>query len=80
MLDKLRDAGYEEILFISHASAILSVDFPETLSEIESALLELRIPINELIGSGGGEAKGTQRLRRSLTSRGWNKHVFQQSQ
>lgn len=77
MLDKLRDAGYEEILFISHASAILSVDFPETLSEIESALLELRIPINELIGSGGGEAKGTQRLRRSLTSRGWNKHVFQ---
>jgi hypothetical protein len=33
-------------------------------------------PIEEIIGSGGGETKGTQRLRNALKDRGWRKHKF----
>ena len=39
-------------------------------------MLANRIPIEELIGSGGGETKGTQRLRRALDQRGWKKWKF----
>lgn len=35
------------------------------------------IPIEEMIGSGGGETKGTQRLRRALHDHGWRKHKFE---
>jgi Restriction endonuclease BglII len=42
----------------------------------EEVLLASTIPIEELIGSGGGEAKGTQRLRNALKQRGWRKHKF----
>jgi hypothetical protein len=34
------------------------------------------VPIEEIIGSGGGEAKGTQRLRNALKQLGWKKHKF----
>jgi hypothetical protein len=34
------------------------------------------MPIEEIIGSGGGETKGTQRLRNALKARGWRKHNF----
>jgi hypothetical protein len=44
--------------------------------ELESALAETTIPIEEIIAGGGGEAKGTQRLRRALTARGWVKTTF----
>src|SRR5262249_35697870 len=59
--------GYQ-IEFHSHSRAILSVDFPEALLELENALGSLTIPIEEIIAGGGGEAKGTQRLRRALTA------------
>ena len=32
--------------------------------------------LTEIIGSGGGEAPSTQRLRRRLAEAGWPKHVF----
>ncbi len=76
MLQTLIDCGYQ-IEFHSHAKAILSVDFPEVLSELESVLTPLTIPIEEIIGSGGGEAKGTQRLRRALAGGGWRKVNFE---
>lgn len=60
----------------SHAWAILTVDFPEALKELENALLSLTIPIEEIVGSGGGETKGTQRLRKSLFDHGWRKVNF----
>ncbi len=44
--------------------------------EIEDALLQSSIPIEEIIGSGGGETKGTQRLRKTRFSSGWRKHNF----
>ena len=76
MFVELKKEGFE-IELHSHAAAILGVDFPEALKELESVLVELDIPITEIIGSGGGEAKGTQRLRRALSQRGWNKVSFE---
>ena len=66
-----------QIEFHSHARAILSVDFPEALIELRSALSSLTIPIEEIIAGGGGEAKGTQCLRRALTAVGWLKTKFE---
>lgn len=66
-----------QIEFHSHASAILSVDFPDALIELETALIGLTIPIEEIIAGGGGEAKGTQRLRKALAAAGWVKTKFE---
>jgi hypothetical protein len=60
----------------SHAEAIIRVDFPEAVRELEAALLTSTIPIEEIIAGGGGEAKGTQRLRRDLSARNWPKFTF----
>lgn len=76
MLDKLKERGFE-IQFQSHAAAILERDFPEALSDIEKALLTFEVPIAEIIGSGGGETKGTQRLRKALTDLGWPFTVYE---
>ena len=66
-----------QVEFHSHASAILSVDFPEALVELESVLTALTIPIEEIIAGGGGEAKGTQRLRKALAAAKWIKTKFE---
>jgi len=76
MLDKLKDKGFE-IVFESHAVAILDRDFPSALGELEGVLEDFEIPITEIIGSGGGETKGTQRLRRALAAQGWRKTNFE---
>jgi hypothetical protein len=75
MFESLKARGFQ-IEFHSHAEAILSVDFPAALAELEKALSALSIPIEEIVGSGGGEAKGTQRLRRALAESGWRKETF----
>lgn len=75
MFDQLKRRGFE-IEFRSHAQAILSVDFPEVAEQLDSVLLSSTIPIEEIIGSGGGETKGTQRLRRTLAAHKWHKHNF----
>jgi hypothetical protein len=75
MFDSLRAKGYQ-IVSTSHAEAILSVDFPGAADELEGALLGATIPIEEIIAGGGGEAKGTQRLRRALAALGWQKMTF----
>lgn len=76
MLQKLRKRGFE-VRFESHAQAILERDFPEVLADLESVLSVVDIPITEIIGSGGGETKATQRLRRALKEKGWSKKVFE---
>lgn len=53
------------------------MDFPTVAQELEHALVNFRIPITEIIGSGGGEALGTQRLRRSLAGMFWRKTNFE---
>lgn len=65
-----------DVLFVSHAAGILAQDFPAAIVELEQALSGLELPITEVIGSGGGETKLTQRLRKTLTAKGWKKHVF----
>lgn len=75
MFEALTDRGFQ-VDFRSHAKAILSVDFPDVAAQLEEVLLASTIPIEEIIGSGGGETKGTQRLRNALSERGWRKHNF----
>ena len=53
MLEGLIRKGFE-VKFLSHAAAILAVDFPTALLELEESLGSLQIPITEIIGSGGG--------------------------
>ena len=72
MFDALRERGFE-ISFASHAEAILSVDFPDIVEQLEVALLQVRLPITEIVGSGGGEAQLTQRLRRGFHELHWRK-------
>ncbi|HMN21744.1 MAG TPA: BglII/BstYI family type II restriction endonuclease [Ottowia sp.] len=74
-LQALRKRGYD-ILFVSHGEAILCGEFPEVIAELESTLSSLTLPITEIIGSGGGETRFTQRLRRALSALGWPKHTF----
>jgi hypothetical protein len=75
MFEALIERGFQ-VQFLSHATAILSVDFPDAIAQLGDALAEMTIPIEEIIGSGGGEAKGTQRLRRRLAELGWRKMNF----
>jgi hypothetical protein len=75
MFDRLKKRGFQ-VEFRSHAEAILSVDFPEVAEQLEGVLISSTIPIEEIIGSGGGETKGTQRLRRALAAHEWRKHNF----
>lgn len=75
MFKGIQAAGFQ-VETLHHAKAILSVDFPEVADELEQILLNSGIPIEEIIGSGGGETKGTQRLRRALREAGWEKHNF----
>lgn len=72
MFERLRDLGYE-VTFASHAQAILSVDFPDIARGLEEALLGVKLPISEIVNSGGGEAQLTQRLRRGFHALGWRK-------
>jgi hypothetical protein len=58
---ELQAKGFE-VQYLSHASAILSVDFPDALTELCSVLTDATIPIEEIIAGDGGESKGTQRL------------------
>ena len=74
-LTALRAKGFQAE-FHSHAEAILTHDFPDTLAQLCKALDSVTIPIEEIIAGGGGEAKGTQRLRRALTELGWPKTTF----
>jgi hypothetical protein len=66
-----------QVEFFSHAEAIMTVDFPSALIEIEAVLSVLTIPVEQLVRGGGGETETTQGLRRALAVRGWVKHNFE---
>jgi hypothetical protein len=72
MFENLRRRGFD-ILALHHAEAIVTHDMPHAEKEIEDVLLNLTIPVTELVAGGGGEAQGTQRMRRALSDRGWRK-------
>ena len=75
MFDALIAKGFQ-VEHHGHAKAILTSDFPDAIIELETALLDATIPVEEIIAGGGGEAKGTQRLRRALNAAGWPKFTF----
>jgi len=75
MFESLTAKGFQ-VEFHSHAEAILGVDFPDAVVELETALSDTTIPIEEIIAGGGGEAKGTQRLRKALAKLNWPKFTF----
>jgi len=72
MFDRLKERGFD-VLALHHAEAIVSHDMPMAEQEIEEVLLDLSIPITEIVAGGGGEAQGTQRMRHALAERGWKK-------
>jgi Restriction endonuclease BglII len=76
MFENLREKGFQ-IEFVSHAEAILRFDFPDVARDLDSVLANVSIPIEEIIRSGGGETKATQRLRRAFVEKGWSKHKFE---
>lgn len=74
-IQQLLHLGFD-IHFQSHARSILYGEFFEQLEELSDSLVNISLPISEIIGGGGGEAKFTQRLRRSLDSKSWRKLNF----
>lgn len=76
MFEQLNSRGFQ-VYFRCHAQAILEVDFPDAAAEIASAISDTRMPIAEIIGSGGGETKATQRMRRAFTDLGWVRTNFE---
>ena len=75
LFEALRERGFQ-IAFLAHAEAILSFEFRDSMTALEGALLDFSIPVSEIIAGGGGEAKGTQRLRNALSALGWRKTKF----
>jgi hypothetical protein len=76
MFESLISKGFE-VQFESHAKAILGGDFPDALAELEAVLSGVTVPMWEIVGSGGGETKGTQRLRSVLNEVKWVKTTFE---
>lgn len=76
LLERIQKRGFQ-VECASHAEAILTVDFPQALSEIEQVLAALKIPIGEIVMGGGGESQATQRLRRDFERLGWGKRNFE---
>ena len=75
IFEPLRAKGYQ-VEFQAHARAILLTDFQAPMQELVEVLQGVTIPIEEIVASGGGEAKGTQRLRKALVEKGWKKGRF----
>jgi len=68
-LQPLLDKGFDARL-LSHAGAIAAGDFPGALAEIVEVLAAVELPITEIIGSGGGETRFTQRLPDRMEQQG----------
>jgi len=77
MFEALKGRGFQ-VVTLHHAEAILIHDMAEAAHELEAVLSTARIPVEELIRSGGGEGEFTQRLRRAFSEGyGWRKHGFE---
>lgn len=72
MFEGLKAKGFE-VMALHHAEAIITHDMAEAEQDLERVLGALSIPITELVGGGGGETQGTQRMRRALAESQWRK-------
>lgn len=75
-LDGLVRQGFQ-VEFHSHAKAILNIDFPGALREVESVLERLQIPTETLVRGGGGETDITQWIRNTFADLHWRKRNFE---
>ncbi len=75
MFNALRNTGFD-VETKNHAEAILSVDFPDVAADLVEVLSGFEIEAREIVGSGGGQAKSTMRLRDALYAKQWPKHEF----
>jgi len=75
-LDGLVRQGFQ-VEFESHAKAILNIDYPDALREIESVLERLQIPTETLVRGGGGETDITQWMRVAFADLHWRKRKFE---
>ncbi|CAN7443188.1 hypothetical protein LJR220_004009 [Bradyrhizobium sp. LjRoot220] len=73
MFDRLRERAFEIDFSISRGSNSLASTSRKSLSSLKTCCSST-IPIEEIIGSGGGETKA-QRLRNALAA-DWRKHNF----
>ena len=71
-LADLSAAGFD-VLSVNHAEAVMVRDFAGSLNELCDILARMVIRDEELIRGGGGESSLTQRLRQTLSGRGWRK-------
>lgn len=77
MFEKIKKRGFQ-IVTLHHAEAILRHDMSAAAEELEAALMDVSIPVSELVHGGGGEGELTQRLRRTLSDiYAWRKHCFE---
>ena len=72
LFERLIERGFN-VMMIHHAEAILDRDMPDAVIAIEETLLDVTIPVTELVAGGGGEALVTQRIRRAFHADGWRK-------
>lgn len=75
ILAPLRAAGFD-VATRNHAEAILSHDFAQATAALVATLTDFRLTAAEIIGSGGGQAASTMRLRDALYAGDWPKHEF----
>jgi len=77
MFEKIKKKGFQ-VLALHHAEAILKHDMSAAVNELEAVLLDVTIPVEELVYGGGGEGELTQRIRKMLADKyGWKKHIFE---
>jgi len=74
MLDSLKAKGFQ-VEFLSHALAILSVDFPAALVELEEALLATTIPSRRSLPAGVARPKAHSACGRLLPPRVGEDHL-----
>ncbi|MCE3237612.1 MAG: Restriction endonuclease BglII [Gammaproteobacteria bacterium] len=60
-----------EVFSYRHAAAILKNSFPKELNEIENALLNFKITINNIAAPGGSESDIPKKLSLQLRPNGW---------
>lgn len=75
MLTELRERGFD-VLARNHAEAILSLEFSDQLAALVGVLRDFKIEAKEIVGSGGGQARSTMRMRDALYDHDWPKHEF----
>ena len=76
MFNELLRRGYD-VRTLQHARTILETEFAEAITELQSVLLPISVPIEELVFGGGGKTKVVQRLEARFNELAWTKHNFQ---